>query len=230
MAVVTLSTKLCVLVAVFVGALVLAGCSSSDETSAGATPSPSGPSTVESTRATAEPVDECTVEGFVPRTTIQLRHTEPVVVYAHRVALAPGSGFSSPNLDLARADLVPLRVRPDDRSVELPREVRHQILVSGAGPIEGMSIVDEVRAKVRIRNDSNRNRLYLVYRGSFAYSGDWTIKACGAPYNDGTTVDTVTGHYSTVTKIRPVAVTECRVPASGSELDRYAADLACRDF
>jgi hypothetical protein len=215
------------LAAAVVGTLVVGGCSSSaDEPTADPTPSGSSPGGSTATAAAAE----CQVTGYVPSTKLEVRQTRPVVVYAHRVSLAPATGMRDPSLELARADIVALKVRPDDASVRLTAAVRRQILVSGSGPVDTGTLADTVSTPVRIMNNTKRDQRYFVYRGSFVHTGEWAVKVCGAPYNDGTRVDRLTGTYSTVTRIRPVRTAGCGAPASDSEIDRYAARRACQDF
>jgi len=170
------------------------------------------------------------VGSYVPRTRIALTRSRPVVVYAHRVSLAPSSAMGSKAMELGRADLLRLKVHTDDPSTTLTAADRQQILASGDGPVEDGSIVDTVYGRVHLKNDTRRNRSYLVYRGSHEYSGTWTKTVCGAPYNDGTSVDKVTGTYTTVSRIGPVKVTGCGVRLSESAVDRYASHYACEEF
>ena len=153
-----------------------------------------------------------------------------MVVYGHEVSLAPSGAIGSRAMELGRVELLRLRVHADDPGTTLTDADRQQILASGNGPVEQGSIADHVFGRVHFKNDTRRNRTYLVYRGSNAYSGTWTKKVCGAPYNDGTSVDQVTGTYTTVSKIGRVKVTACGVPASDSRMDRHAADYACEQF
>lgn len=222
----TVLLRVRLVLAVAIGGLLVGGCSSDGGSSSAPTPSPS----VSSPSATAPSPADCQVDGYVPRTRIELTKTRPVVVYAHRVTLAPSGAMGSQAMDLGRADLVRLRVRPDDPGATLTAADRQQILASGAGPVEDGSIVDTVYGRVHLKNTTLRNRSYLVYRGSHVYSGTWAKRVCGAPYNDGSTVDRVTGTYTTVSKIGPVKVTGCGVPASDSAVDRYAAHYACQEF
>ena len=209
--------------------LTLGSCSSGSESDAGGTPTPSPTTSAPvapsgSTSQEGTPTAECEVRGFVPSTRIVVQRTYPAVVYAHRVSVPPESSWRGRNVELARLDLVPLRVRPDDPEVRLTAAQRHQILVSGAGELEDDRLPDVVYDAVRIHNDSAQNRSYLVYRASLRHLGRWAMRDC-----EGSTVTRRTGSYSTVSSLRPVQVASCGEPASDSRLDRYAAQRACRD-
>ncbi len=217
------------MIAIAIGGILIGGCSSSDGEPSADSSQAASASAPTASPASAEPA-ECQVEGFVPRTAIDLQRQRPVVVYAHGISLAPGSAIGSKALDLNRADVIRLRVRADDPSTTLTAADRAQILDSGGGPIEHGDIDDVVYGRMHLKNTGPHNRSYLVYRGSNLYSGSWTKRVCGAPYNDGTSVDKITGTYSTLTKIGPVKVAGCDVSASDSRIDRYAARRACRDF
>ncbi|MEP9364794.1 hypothetical protein ABLE68_17655 [Nocardioides sp. CN2-186] len=221
--------KLRVAIAVAVGGFLVAGCSSSDDAPSADPGQPTSASPTAATTASATPA-ECQVAGFVPRTAIALQRQRPVVVYAHGITLAPGSQVGSKALDLNRADYIRLRVHADDPDATLTAADRAQILASGGGPVENGEIDDVVYGRMFLKNTGPRNQSYVVYRGSNVYSGTWTKRVCGAPYNDGTSVDRITGTYSTLSEIGPVKVAGCHVAASDSRIDRYAARRACRDF
>lgn len=217
------------LVAVAVSGLIV-GCSTSgaeqpEAAAPGSSPASSPASAPASAGATTDESD-CAVEGFVPTTKVTVNRSRPVAVYGARRTLAPDGSMSARNDQLDPVDPVRIQVRVDGRE-DVPRSVRTQILRTNGGPIENGKLADWVRGAYAIDNTTGRNRTYLVYRGARAYSGTWKVRGCGAPYNDGTTADVVTGTYSTVGKLTRVRVAGCGLPHGQTDLDRHAAQLAC---
>ena len=167
------------------------------------------------------------MRGFHPSTRITARHVRPVVVYAISHSLPPDSSTRSASHPAGRLDFIPIRVR----STTGPRPTasdRDAILRSDGGPVHHGAIREQVRYPVRLHNRTDRNRGYLVYRGARAWSGRWTMRVCGAPYNDGLSVQELSGTYRTVSRIRPPRVAVCgQVPPHADDIERHAARRAC---
>ena len=114
----TVLLRLRVVIAIAIGGILIGGCSSDndadvDPSAASPSTATTGPST--SPTASASPAAaECQVAGYVPSTGITVSKIRPVVVYAHRITLAPGSAVGSKALELGLAEPLRLRVHPAD--------------------------------------------------------------------------------------------------------------------
>ncbi|MFC4786165.1 hypothetical protein ACT8ZV_16920 [Nocardioides sp. MAHUQ-72] len=216
------------------GPFLVSGCSSGGVDSAAAraassSTSPSDESSHEPSPASA-PAASCAVRGFHPSTRITARDAEPAVVYASKHTLPPTSTMRSPDDVGYRLDYLPLRVRVTSDGPARPTAAdRQSILASAGGPVDGGRIADHVPLPYRLSNKtSDENRGYLVYRGALAWSGSWRMRVCGAPYNDGTTVATISGTYRTIGELLPSRTAVCGVlPPHPGPIARHAEDRAC---
>jgi hypothetical protein len=184
--------------------LLVSGCSGDDGGESDARPSTSAsPQPPPATSTETQPVDvpeaRCAVRGHVPGKRVTLESVRTVAAYANAYTLAPGTGTSREDEMLSAFDLTPVRVTA--RSGEVPADIRRGVLQSmlGLWPDTGPPPEDGPH-RIRLRNDTDEDHQYVVYRAGQLRRGTWASKLCGAPYNDGTRVERVAGRFSTRTR------------------------------
>jgi hypothetical protein len=77
-----------------------------------------------------------------------------------------------------------------------------------------------------VRNTSSVNQSYVLYRPATLYRGTFDVKVCGAPYNDGSRVEHVTGRYATISPLAKLRRYLCGTPA-GDRWERSASSVGC---
>jgi hypothetical protein len=147
-----------------------------------------------------------------------------VVLYGLFYALAPASSVAFTS-DLGRVDPVRLRVRVT-RGGPVQADERDAILsLAGAEVVDG-DVPATRPISHRLTNRTRRTQSYLLYRGARALTGRWRARRCGAPYNDGREVVTLTGTFRTVGPPGRLRLTACGRVEEGL-LARRAARRAC---
>lgn len=194
-------------------------------------PAPSAPSTSASTSAgtpapstTAAADAECTVPGYVASDAKKVTDGRAVAVYAAGRHLPPAGIWEGVEI-LTRFDPAPIKVT--STSGPVPTDLRRSVLDS-VGVVWGKGGPPEESGPhpFSLRNDTSRNRTYVLYRGAELLSGTWSAERCGAPYNDGTEILKMTGEFTTLTPIRSMQVYPCGAKPS-DKYDRAAMRL-CR--
>lgn len=183
--------------------LVAAGCASGEERPSARTSgqeaspsaSPSAPAT--SGAPPSLEVSPCRVEGFRPSRRIVLRSQRRTTLYAAALDLAPGVTARGATRLQKLGDTAPgvLVVQPADASVEpdLLRQVGSSVAGASPSPLPG-----EFFVRRRVSNTSTRTRLYAEYVAATVYRGAWSARRCGGVVNDGTSVTTVRGSFTSI--------------------------------
>jgi hypothetical protein len=229
MAAVTLSTKLRVPVAVFVGALVLAGCSSSDggltaepSTTSTAPTSPAPTSAPPATTASVAADVKCQVKGYTPSNAIAIgRRSRPVVLAA--IAMR-GTGHALTTIGGRRVDAaVHIGTTVSSGAGPLDPAAERQILTVAGGP----ATMAEVRKlELEAGSPDDKRGRFVLYRGARLDHGTFRLRVCGAPYNDGTTVESIKGTFWASEKPGPSVELSCADEPVGGLAER-AHDLGC---
>ncbi|WP_134741655.1 hypothetical protein [Nocardioides sp. 503] len=212
------------------GTILVTGCSGDDGGEDDARPSTSAsPQPPPATPTETQPVDvpdaPCAVRGQLPGERVTLESVRSVAVYANAYTLAPGTSTGGEDEMLSAHDPTPIRVTSS--SGKVPAAIRRAVLESvlGLWPDTGPPPEDGPH-RIRVRNDSDEDRQYVVYRGGELRRGTWSTKLCGAPYNDGTRVERLAGRFSTL--MRPLGKVRTYVCGSGPKDDvERAASRVC---
>jgi len=137
-----------------------------------------------------------------------------ILAYGKVVGLPPFSSRRTSGY-LERLSLAPIFARVGAQNVGLSNEDRDSILASAGGPVEDGTIPDMVASNVLVRNRSALNRSFVVFRPAMVYAGWFAVRACGAPYNDGWSVERLRGRYSTISNLAHLQTYGCGTPVNG---------------
>ena len=199
------------------GVLALGGCSEDDGEPTAASPAPSA-SAASSTPAPetteAAPEATCQVRKYVPSTTIVYTRPGARVLVASLPFRVGGGGMVTPGETTFGGVRLATRVTSGNGPLDLTHE--RSVLQSMGGPA---SAADLESGTLSIPADRATERgAYVAYQTARYANGRFRVLACGAPYNDGTAVETVRGTYRALQKLSPTRVVRCdAVPADAGQ-------------
>lgn len=189
-------------------ALLVTGCSGDDSeppTSATSASASTSPTDEPTPTEEATPAATCQVRKYVPGTSIIYTRPGPTVVVASLPVEVERGGIVSPGEtqpgDVRIAATVTSGNGPLDPADE------SSILQTMGGPSSAAEI-ESTELSIPIAELGERGS-WVAYKTAQVAHGKFRVKACGAPYNDGSSVEIVSGTYQALQKVSDTRVVRC---------------------